>query len=298
MKIGYACLVVGVPHTNFRTCTLRYASEDKFHELIEHNLKVLDNIINYNIANNIHFFRITSSLIPFASSPINAIKWWEIYKDQFKSLGQKLKENNIRATMHPGQYTVLNSPKEDVYKKAIKELEYHNQVLNSLGTSRTSKMILHIGGVYNDKALAIERFIKNFLVLDKDIKSRLVIENDDKSYNIKDVLDISKIIGVPVVFDNLHNQINPSSSKENEVYWINKCKKTWKKTDGVQKIHYSEQDPLKHPGSHSQTINEVIFGEFVNKINRDDIDIMLEVKDKNISTVKCIQYLNRKYINL
>ena len=44
-------------------------------------------------------------------------------------------------------------------------------------------------------------------------KNRLVIENDDKIYNIEEVLDIGIKLKVPVIFDNLRNQLNPSEQK-------------------------------------------------------------------------------------
>lgn len=36
-----------------------------------------------------------------------------------------IKNNNIRVSMHPGQYTIINSPDTSVVDRAIKEFEYH-----------------------------------------------------------------------------------------------------------------------------------------------------------------------------
>ena len=120
------------------------------------------------------------------------------------------------------------------------------------------------------------------------VKQRLVIENDDKSYNINDVLEIGTKLKVPVIFDNLHNKINFYDKEKSDIYWINQCKRTWKEKDGFQKIHYSQQNPLKKTGSHSNTIKINEFINFYETLEREDIDIMLEVKDKNLSAVKCI----------
>lgn len=57
----------------------------------------------------------------------------------------------MRVSMHPGQYTVLNSLKKDVVERAIKDLNYHAKVLDSLGVGESHKIVLHIGEVYNDK---------------------------------------------------------------------------------------------------------------------------------------------------
>ncbi len=288
MSIGYACLTLGVLNTNLKSCTAKNATDENLLNIISHNLISLENIIEYNIKNDIKLFRISSDLIPFGSSPLNKLLWCEIFSKEFEKIGKRIKENNIRVSMHPGQYTVLNSPNPDVVKRAVEDLNYHARVLECLGVNEEHKIILHIGGIYNNKEQAINRFEDNYSNLSNSIKQRLVIENDDKLYNINDVLEIGKKLNIPVVFDNLHNEINCYSKEISEVYWINQCKSTWKAKDGCQKIHYSQQDPLKKAGSHSSTIKIDKFIEFYKSLEREDIDIMLEVKDKNLSAVKCI----------
>lgn len=300
MSIGYACLAIGAPNTDLKSCMLKNVSEGKLMFLISYNLNSLENIIDYNIKNNIRLFRISSDLIPFGSSPANTLIWWDIFSSEFSKIGKKIKTSGMRVSMHPGQYTVLNSPSVDVVNRAVEDLNYHTKVLDSLGVESNNKIVLHIGGVYGDKEQAIRRFITNYGNLDDSVKQRLVIENDDRSYNIKDVLEIGEKMNIPVICDNLHNDINCSSKEKNVIYWINECKKTWKEKDGFQKIHYSQQDPLKRAGAHSNTINIDEFLRFYENLGRKDIDIMLEVKDKNLSALKCINYtsLDKKIKNL
>jgi len=288
MSIGYACLTIGVLNTNLKSCMLRNVNEEKLLDLISNNLNSLENNIDYNIKNNIRLFRISSDLIPFGSSPVNKIPWWNIFSEKLQKIGSKIQKSGMRVSMHPGQYTVLNSPSLDVVQRAIDDLKYHTKVLDTLMVGAEHKIVLHIGGIYNDKKQAIDRFISNYNHLEESVKQRLVIENDDKSYNIKDVLEIGIKLNIPVVFDNLHNYINPSEEEKNQIDWINECKKTWRPKDGYQKIHYSEQNILKKTGSHSNSIKSNEFIHFYKCLDRNDIDIMLEVKDKNLSAVKCI----------
>lgn len=297
MSIGYACTTIGVPYTDLRSCILRNACEIKLNELIDCNINTLNNIIDYNIDNNIKLFRISSDIIPFGSSPANQLKWWELYKDKLRLLGKKIKDNNIRVSMHPGQYTILNSTSSDVIDRAIEDLIYHYRFLECLDTDNTSKIVIHIGGVYGDKQLSMDRFCNVFKDLDKSIKDRIIIENDDKFYNVKDVLNISDKLNIPVVYDNLHNAINPYDMTLNDSYWIEECSKTWKATDGMQKMHYSEQDTLRRLGSHARSINTDKFLAFYEIVKDRDIDIMLEVKDKNLSAVKCINLTSNYSIN-
>lgn len=289
MNIGYACLIVGDNNIKYKSCKLKNYNQQKLIEIIGYNLDMLDKAIDYNIKNNIKLFRISSDIIPLASHEIMNINWEIIFMDKLKKIGIKIKNNRMRVSMHPGQYTVLNSPTQSVVSKAILDLKYHTMFLDTLELNSEAKIILHIGGVYGDKDAAIARFIANYNKLDLNIKKRLVIENDDKSYNINDILKISEIINIPVVYDNLHNKINNYDSTKSDRYWINKCSKTWKKGDGTQKIHYSQQDDNKKSGSHSSTIDIIEFKKFYNQIKDMNIDIMLEVKDKDMSAIKCIE---------
>lgn len=288
MRIGYACLTLGVQNTQQKTCTMKNADAERLTDLIRHNLNALEAIVDYNIANDIRLFRISSDLIPFASSPVNTLHWWELFSERFQTIGKKIRNSGMRVSMHPGQYTVLNSPDEDVVQRAVWDLEYHAQVLDSLDVDSEHKIILHIGGVYGDKLRAVERFGANYQNLSPKVKDRLVIENDDKSYTVTDVLEISEKNQIPVIFDNLHHRVNPCGISGSDVEWVNACGKTWKMKDGPQKIHYSQQDTQKKPGAHSTTIGIHEFMDFYRALGRHDLDIMLEVKDKNLSALKCI----------
>ncbi len=300
MKIGYACQTIGIPETGFKSCTMKNASVETLTSVISYNLDALDHIIDYNIANQIQLFRITSDLIPFGSSPINQLKWWEIFRERLACIGTKTRENGIRISMHPGQYTVLNSPDELVVERAVKDLEYHTRLLEAIDPCQGNKIILHIGGAYGDKKMAMHRFVNYYQNLDPTIRKHLVIENDDKIYNIEEVMKISRLTGAPVVFDVLHHKINPDGDDTDIYEWIAKSKDTWKLEDGNQKIHYSQQNPLKKPGSHSQTISLETFHDFIKGLDGMDPDIMLEVKDKNLSSVKCLNLTkkNRSILNL
>ena len=288
MSIGYACLVVGVPDTNMSSVIKKNATEEKLMEVIQHNLAAFEKMVDYNIKEGIMLYRISSDLIPFGSSPVNSLPWWELFKEDFERIGKKIINSGMRVSFHPGQYTVLNSPDEGVVERAIEDLRYHNLIMECLEVDYSHKMVLHVGGVYGDKETAMERFVQNFARLDEPIQKRLIIENDDRLYTVEDVLKISQQTGSPVVYDNLHHAINPPEEARDDYYWIHETAKTWKPEDGRQKMHYSQQDPGKRDGAHTKTIYLDTFMDFYRKLEDPTIDIMLEVKDKNISTVKCI----------
>lgn len=295
MKIGYACTPLGIPYKTTRRFILKNFNEENFIKTVKDNLKDFEKIINYNNENNIGLFRISSDIIPFGSYEGINMDWSTIFNNEFKYLSNLVKESNIRLSMHPGQYTLLNSPNDEIVKSSILDLEYHTKLLDSLNCDTSSKIILHIGGVYGDKESSITRFINNYKSLDPKIKNRLVIENDERSYSIDDLLNISSKCNIPIVFDNLHYECK--ENKEPDLYKILlKVKETWSDKDGNLKIHYSEQSPLKRKGSHSTFIN---LSKFIhNKESIDslpfDVDIMTEVKDKDFSAIKLANYIQSK----
>ena len=209
MRIGYACQTLGVPAADYRGCLAKNATPSALTTLIEHNLGSLANAIAYNIRENIRLFRITSDLIPFGSSPVNELPWWSLFAPQLASIGAQIRRSNLRVSLHPGQYTVLNSPRPEVVCRAVADLDYHARILDALALGPEHKIILHVGGVYGDKTAAISRFVDVFLSLDENVRRRLVIENDDRCYTIADVLGLGRQLAAPVVFDNLHHRLNP-----------------------------------------------------------------------------------------
>lgn len=295
MNIGYACLTVGVEGTQLKTCRQSHADEEKLKEIILFNLNSLNKMLDYSIQNGIQLLRISSDIIPFGSHPVNTLKWWELFAGELKLLGKKAVEHQLRLSMHPGQYTVINSLHQDVVERSVKDLAYHTRFLDALGSDTSHKIILHIGGAYGNKQQALNRFSENYQKLDHAIKDRLVIENDDKIFNIHDVLEIGRQNDIPVVYDNLHNLINPYDDRS-DADWIRLAGRTWKSKDGRQKIHYAQQEPGKNPGAHSQTIDLEAFLSFARKLSESGLepDIMLEVKDKNLSAVKCLNGLHRQ----
>ncbi|MGL5380887.1 UV DNA damage repair endonuclease UvsE [Clostridium sp.] len=287
MKIGYACTPLLVPYKTTRKFLIKAYSDDLMINYTKLNLEDLMNILIYNYNNGIDLFRISSDIIPFGSHYINTFPWWDHFKDELIQIGDFIKNNGLRVSMHPGQYTVLNSPTEEIVDKAIMDLEYHADFLNALGLDSTHKIIIHIGGVYGNKESATNRFIENYFELSESVKQRLIIENDEKNFSIDDVLYISEKTGAPVIFDNLHNScFNDNSYTLEEI--LTKVSKTWSEKDGNMKVHYSQQNPLKKKGSHSISININEFLDYLSVASNFDIDIMLEVKDKNISCIKVI----------
>lgn len=271
-----------------RTCREKNATPENLQTLVRYNLESLERMIGYNIENGIRLYRISSDLIPFGSSPVNTLDWETAFAADWRRIGEKIARGGIRVSMHPGQYTVLSSPDEGVAARAAEDLAYHARVLDLLQTDRSHRIVLHAGGAYGDRPRALERFSRRFRALTDTIRRRIVLENDDRIYQVAEVLSLGESLGIPVVFDALHHRVNPPGEDPGAREWIRRCAATWTPGDGPQKIHYSQQEPGKRAGTHTRTIRVVPFLEFWGQLGKTPPDCMLEVKDKNLSALKCI----------
>jgi UV DNA damage endonuclease len=291
MKIGYPCINHSIGKKTISTFRLQSYSEAKVKQCIEYNLNCLLEILHYNIDHGLYFFRISSDIIPFASHPIFQIQWKDCFSRQLNELGHLIKENDIRISMHPDQFVLLNSPNPSIINNSIKELDYQSGFLDELDLESTAKIQIHVGGVYQNKEESIKRFIETYKSsLSNKIKSRLVIENDDYRFDLFDCLRISKEIGIPVILDIFHNECLGQIPVRDA---INFAAETWQDGDGTLMIDYSHQEPNSRKGKHSNTLNPDLFEKFICNTKGMDFDIMLEIKDKEKSAIQAKLLLER-----
>lgn len=285
IRIGYACINTALPSSN-RTTRLERATPERLLELAAANLSALESILRWNAAHGIRLFRISSEVIPFGSHPVNTLRWWELLAAQFERLGAIIRENRMRVSMHPGQYTVLNALRPEVVHSSVVELEYHARFLDSLGLDPDHKIVLHLGGVYGDKPASLRRFVEHSGLLSAGARARLVLENDERSYTLEDALWAAERTGCPVIFDVFHHRWNPSLPGLGLREQVLAARATWGAADGRQKMHYSDPWPGKPPGAHSYAVDVDAFAGFYAQVRELDLDVMLEVKDKEQSVLR------------
>jgi UV DNA damage endonuclease len=289
MKIGYPCLNRSIGCTASRTFRLRFYSPQRLVETVRQNLLCLRRILEFNRENGLLFFRVTSDLVPFASHPVCAVPWPEAFAAEFAAIGAFIKRNGMRISMHPDQFTLINSPDPDIFRRSAVELNYHALVLDLLGLDLTAKIQIHGGGVYGDKAKSLDRFCGRFEQLDQQIRQRLVVENDDRQYSVADCLAISRRTGIPVLFDSFHHQLNRNG--EDTVTALRLAAATWGKSDGLPMVDYSSQRKDERAGAHTERIDLKHFARFIAAAGGLDFDIMLEIKDKEKSALRARRFL-------
>lgn len=266
---------------------------EKLDNIIKSNLVSLDKIIDYNIKNDIYFYRLTSKLIPLSTHPKVNYDYIKPYEDEYIKIGNKIRNNDIRVDMHPDQYTVLNSTKKEVVKSTFRILEYHYKILKALGI-KYPVLILHVGSNEFGKKASITRFINNFNKLPEYIQKCIAVENDDKIFDVKDVLELCNRITVPMVLDYHHYICNNSGEKIN--IYLKDIFNTWK--NQKPKIHFSspKNNTKKDFRSHHDYINSDDFINFINILKEFnvDVDIMLEAKAKDDALFRLVRQIKYK----
>jgi UV DNA damage endonuclease len=279
-RLGFVASVVTRNLSTSRTCRLRNATGDRLRELIVENLAALEQVGAFLERHRILLYRISSHLIPFASHPINTIRWWDDYADRFARIGARLRAQGVRVSTHPGQYTVLNSPNASIVSAAVCELAYHARLLDALGADTTCKIVVHIGGSYGaSERLAMDRFVATAGALPAAVRQRLVVENDDRLFDADEALEVGRAAGLPVVFDWLHHQANPCRREVRDV--LSEIFQTWTSADGRPKVHLSSQADGAPAGAHARFIDMRDAVGLLEIAPAVPFDCMLEAKEKD-----------------
>ena len=293
IRLGYACIsktINDTPSTNYTyTEFIKEKDFNKLDRIIISNLQALNNLIDYNKKNNIHFFRLSSKIIPLATKEDVEFDYLDKFKNYYDELSLKVK--NMRVDFHPDQFCILNSTKNNVVENSIEILKYHYNLLKYLNI-KNKVLVIHVGSSVFGKDNSIKRFINNYNKLPNYLKKCIVVENDDKVFNIDDCLRINKGTNIPIVLDYHHNTCNPV---ENLYDVIEDIFKTWKTEP---KVHFSspKNKTKKDFRSHHDYIDSSEFIKFIENIKHlnYDIDIMIEAKAKDEALFKLVRELKYK----
>lgn len=281
-NVGFCCVTLLNSRSTNHTTIASHLSEEKVRTAMEKNIADLEAILLWmKPVPQLRLFRIGSGFIPYYTH--DAFKWrkscWRWYEKELADLGKKyIKKLGYRLSMHPGQYTVLNSPNPAVVKRARKELRYSAKVLDALGCESDAKIIVHPGGVYNDRETSLKRLTRKLKKLPDSVKARLVLENDHY-YSLKEVVKVGEATGTPVVFDHLHSTIVPC---HNLSKWIKRAFKLW---DCHPKVHISSQKPGGIRGAHDFEVFDQDIAAMLNLLKGHAVDLMVEAKGHEVAAL-------------
>ena len=287
MKIGFVGDSKNAKTQSARKFRLASYTQEKFRQTVNMNLQGLQTNIEYSIEHGLLFYRIRSEIIPFASHPVCDVDWKFEMAGQFGAIGALITRHDIRVSFHPDQFVVLNAPSEKVVSSSIAELNYQVAVLELMGLGKQHKLQIHVGGAYGDKEASKKRFVSRYSGLSDNLKRHLVIENDDRLYTVQDCIDIHSETGIPIIFDNLHHMLNNDGRTMRKA--MEDCFATWHAEDGLPMVDYSSQHEGVRIGKHADHIDSNQFEQYLRDSIGLDFDIMLEIKDKDISALEALE---------
>lgn len=293
---GYACqnlsLAQGCKKKDrlFTDRTIRQSgfSLERVGNLAVQNSKDLLPILEWNHTNDIRFFRIGSGIFPFMDHPEIGYTLNDLSQAHqaaitaaLRKAGEFAKANGMRLSCHPGPYTCLASPDPKIKDKSIVSLNMHSLIADLLGYGPEFAVNIHVGGAYEGKDAAAERWARAYESLDERVRQRVTLENDDKPsmWSMSELYEkIWKRCGVKLVLDIHHHRFCQHESLADAAVM---AFQTWQGFLEIPKVHYSESKPNSRPQAHADYIHEPI-----PLLGEQEYDVMIEAKAKDLALLK------------
>ena len=217
IRWGLCCQFLDSPIT-FRTATHRYAGgldaegrRGYLAEIAGHNAGALAAAVERCHELGIGAFRMTSGILPLATHPISGYTLEQLdpsgdIAGTYEWAGALARAYDVRLSLHPDQFVVLNSEREPVVKSAVQELELQAQVAELVGAD---VIVLHAGGAGGGIPAAVERLERGLDRLSPRARERLALENDDRCFTPRSLGPLCRRAGVPLVYDAHHHRCLP-----------------------------------------------------------------------------------------
>lgn len=304
VRFGYVAMSLQLENASpSRTMTMasfsklpdREAGLRRLERIARENLHNTLRLLKHNRYLGVEVYRMTSKLIPLATHGL--LSDWDPYPalaGEFAEVGAYVREHGMRVSFHPDHFTVLSTPRPEVYANSVKDLDYHVKMLEMMGLDERSTCNIHVGGAYGDKAAAGFRFVEQFGQLDGRIAGRITLENDDKTFTASETLAIAEQVGAPMVLDLHHHAVNNPAGERAADLWP-RIIRTWDRYGGKlpPKIHMSSPKSDAEPRAHADDVDPAPLLAFLREIgpNTPAVDVMIEAKRKDAALLRLMDDL-------
>jgi UV DNA damage endonuclease len=252
---------------------------------LSRSIELLDAVFDYLDEIDVRVYRMSSSTVPYGTHPDLPELDYRIQisscEAELDRLGKKALELGLRLSTHPGQYTVLNSPDEEIARKARLDVEQDAMLLDKLGAGPEAVVVLHVGGVYGDREASLERWARGFELLSERAQRRLVVEHDERCFALDDVLMLHERTGVRVVFDLHHFRCNPGGQGDTGAA-LTAALNTWP-GEIRPKVHVSSpRTELREVG---KTLRAPLLDQHADFLSPWDLLALLEAADRPVDVM-------------
>jgi UV DNA damage endonuclease len=296
LRLGLCCIFINEP-IRFRRTTAaavmrldRAEALDRLSALCLANAKALLSALEYCAAHGIGAFRVNSQILPLRTHPQAGYRVAELPAARrivagFRQCGRYARDHGLRLTFHPDQFVLLSSPRPDVTRSALAELEYQAEVAEWV---HADVINIHAGGGYGDKPAALARLRKALARLPARVRSRLTLENDERVYTPRDLLPFCRSERVPLVYDVHHHRCLPDGYSVEQATAL--TLETW---DREPLFHVSSpRDGWRkpQPNRHHNYINP---RDFPRVWLSTDCTVEVEAKAKELAVLRLARFLSK-----
>jgi UV DNA damage repair endonuclease len=229
-RIGFACKWIDHPHQvdgikstddakeyNTGSTTVAWlnrqskdVAEQKLWDIMVQNIESTRKLVERvgTLDEQLRMVRLSSDILPVYTQS----DWSYFYRRSdvqkycetgFGAVGETARRNNVRLSMHPGQFTVLASDNEGIVGRSIEEFEYHADMARWMGfglSFQDFKINVHISGRQGPAGIR-----RAYQRLSPEARNCITIENEENAWGLNDCLTIIDI--VPIVLDIHHHWI-------------------------------------------------------------------------------------------
>ena len=282
---------------------------------LSRSLELLDVLFDYLDGADLRMYRLSSGVVPYGTHPdlpeLDYRRQIGECAEALAALGAKARTYGLRLSTHPGQYTVINGPDPELVAKASLDLEQDALLLEALGAGPEAVVVVHVGGVYGDRASALERWVRAYERLSEPARGRIAVEHDETSFTVADVLELHRRTGVKVIYDHHHHRCNVAPGYEDFRAALAAAYATWP-ADVRPKVHLSsprtelrlvERKRLGRRGKETKLVPPLLdqHSDFVPpwdfaalvRAAPGPVDVMLEAKAKDLALLWLRQQLER-----
>lgn len=260
MKIGFACKLIdnasqvdGISANddcrkyNTGTTTAawlnrqsRMTAEQRLYDLMKSNIESVYQLVKKvsTFHPHLRMVRISSDVLPLYTESNWAYFWQQadvrLYCERaFARIGELARANDVRLSMHPGQYTVLASHDSGIVDRSIADFEYHTDMARWMGYGQKFqdfKINIHVSGKHGPEGMR-----QSYYRLSHEARNCITVENEEMTHGLDACLSLSDII--PTVLDIHHQWIREGEYIQASDDRIKQVIDSWR---GVRPtIHYS-----------------------------------------------------------
>ena len=129
---------------------------------LRHSIEVLHGVWDHLEWIGVRMYRMSSNVIPYGTHP-DLVQFdyrgqIEDCADELAGLGARARAQGLRLSTHPGQYTVINGDEPGLRDRSLAEIESHSALFDAMGMGPESTVVVHVGGLYGDRASALDRW--------------------------------------------------------------------------------------------------------------------------------------------